>query len=114
MIEIDVDDNEIVKRISGRRTHPASGRVYHIQTHPPKKEGIDDETGEPLIQRDDDREEIIRKRLEVYNQQTKPLIDYYQQWVKSDPAKAPTFRRVLGQGSEDAIYRRILSAMEEV
>lgn len=114
VIEIDVDDNEIVKRISGRRTHPASGRVYHIQTHPPKQEGIDDETGEPLIQRDDDREEIIRKRLEVYNQQTKPLIDYYQQWVKSDPVKAPTYRRVLGQGSEDAIYRRILSAMEEV
>lgn len=114
VIEINVDDEEIVKRISGRRTHPASGRVYHLQTHPPKREGIDDETGEPLIFRDDDREEIIRKRLDVYHEQTKPLIDYYQQWVKRAPEVAPIFRQISGQGSEDIVYQRILSSMEEI
>ncbi len=113
VIDIDVNDDEIVKRISGRRIHPASGRVYHLQAHPPKRDGIDDETGDPLILRDDDREEIIRKRLDVYHEQTKPLIDYYQQWVECEPDNAPVFRRISGQGSEDIIYQRILSSMEE-
>ena len=112
VIEIAVDDDEIVTRISGRRTHPASGRVYHIHTHPPKQEGIDDESGDPLILREDDREEIIRKRLDVYHSQTEPLIGYYQEWAESKHAQAPVFRRISGQGSENTIYQRILSAME--
>lgn len=111
VVEIAVDDDEIVKRISGRRIHLASGRVYHLDSHPPIHPGIDDETGEPLILRDDDREEIIRKRLEVYHDQTEPLIDYYQTWAKRKETSAPIFRRVLGQGSEDTIYQRILSAI---
>jgi adenylate kinase len=111
VIEIAVDDDEIVKRISGRRTHPASGRVYHIHTHPPKQEDVDDESGEPLILRDDDREEIIRKRLDVYHHQTEPLIGYYQEWAKSKHANAPVFRQISGQGNENTIYQRILSAM---
>jgi adenylate kinase len=112
VIEIAVDDDEIVKRISGRRIHPASGRVYHIHSHPPKVKDLDDETQEPLVFRDDDREEIIRKRLEVYHEQTEPLIEYYQTWFEKDEERAPIFRRVLGQGNEDIIYQRILSALE--
>ena len=111
VIEIAVEDEEIVKRISGRRIHQGSGRVYHIHSHPPKHDNVDDETGEPLILRDDDREEIIRKRLDVYHEQTEPLIDYYQEWERSGNEKAPAFRQVLGQGSEDMIYQRILSAI---
>ena len=110
VIDIAVDDDEIVKRISGRRTHPASGRVYHIHSHPPKQEGVDDETGDPLILREDDREEIIRKRLDVYHTQTKPLIEYYRTWAGQ--SKAPAFRQISGQGSENTIYQRILSAIE--
>ena len=112
VIELAVDDEEIVKRISGRRIHPVSGRVYHIHTHPPKQEGIDDETGDPLILRDDDREEIIRKRLDVYHQQTEPLIEYYQEWAASKHENAPAFRQISGQGSEDTIYQRIMSVIE--
>ena len=110
VIDIAVDDDEIGKRISGRRTHPASGRVYHIHSHPPKQEGVDDETGDPLILREDDREEIIRKRLDVYHTQTKPLIEYYRTWAGQ--SKAPAFRQISGQGSENTIYQRILSAIE--
>lgn len=111
VIEVAVDDEEIVKRISGRRIHPSSGRVYHLQSHPPKQQGLDDETGEPLIQRDDDREEIIRNRLDVYHKQTEPLIHYYQKWSKQDSSKAPAFRQISGMGSEAVIYQRILSAI---
>lgn len=111
VIEIQVDDDEIVKRISGRRTHQASGRVYHVDYHPPKKEGIDDLTGEALIQRDDDREAIIRKRLDVYRQQTAPLVDYYKQREALDPDHAAQFRAVSGEGTVDDIYNRILSAI---
>lgn len=111
VVEIAVDDDEIVKRISGRRIHPASGRVYHIHTHPPKEDGLDDETGEPLIFRDDDHEDIIRHRLDVYHQQTEPLIDYYQSWAKRCDATAPRFQRVSGVGPEDDIYERILAAI---
>jgi len=111
VIEIAVDDDEIVKRISGRRTHPASGRVYHIHYRPPVTDEIDDVTGEPLILREDDREEIIRKRLEVYHEQTEPLVNYYQKWAKEDEKKAPIFRQISGEGSEDTIYQRILTAI---
>jgi adenylate kinase len=111
VIEIQVDDEEIVKRISGRRTHPGSGRVYHLDYHPPMIAGIDDVSGEPLIQRDDDREEIIRKRLEVYRQQTAPLVDYYQSMTATHEAASPKFETVSGMGSVDDIYQRILSAI---
>lgn len=113
VLEIAVDDDEIVKRISGRRTHPASGRVYHIEYRPPQKEGIDDETGEPLILREDDREEIIRKRLEVYHDQTEPLIGYYKTWsLKNDP-QAPAFHQISGLGNENEIYNHILSTISK-
>ena len=111
VIEIQVDDDEIVKRISGRRTHQASGRVYHVDYHPPKNEGVDDVTGEALIQRDDDREAIIRKRLDVYRQQTAPLVDYYKQREALDPHHAAQFRAVGGEGTVDDIYNSILSAI---
>ena len=111
VIEIAVDDDEIVKRISGRRTHPASGRVYHIHYRPPVTDGVDDITGEPLILREDDREEIIRKRLDVYHEQTEPLVNYYQKWAEEDEKKAPIFRQISGEGSEDTIYQRILTAI---
>jgi len=111
VIEIDVADNEIVKRISGRRVHLASGRVYHIDNHPPQVVGLDDETGEALVLRDDDREEIIRKRLDVYHIQTKPLIAYYQNWAASGDSRAPNFHSVSGLGSEQNIFEDILSAI---
>jgi adenylate kinase len=110
VVEIQVPDEEIVNRICGRRTHQASGRVYHVDYHPPLREGLDDVTGEPLIQRDDDREEIIRKRLEVYQQQTAPLIQFYQE-EECKHEQAPQFRTVSGEGSVDEIYDRILSAI---
>jgi len=112
VVEIVVDDDEIVKRITGRRTHSASGRVYHIAYHPPECEGIDDITGEPLILRDDDREEIIRKRLDVYHEQTKPLIDYYLSWSKQESDMAPCFHRIQGMGDVDNIFKKILSALQ--
>ncbi len=111
VIEIHVDDEEIVKRISGRRTHPASGRVYHLDYHPPVKAGLDDVTGEALIQRDDDREEIIRKRLQVYHQQTAPLVNYYKNESLLKNGHAPRFRSVSGMGTVDEIYDRILTAI---
>ncbi len=111
VIEIQVDDEEIVKRISGRRTHQASGRVYHVDYHPPLKEGIDDVTGDALIQRADDREEIIRKRLDVYRQQTAPLVDYYKTREAMNTNYAAQFRAVSGEGTVDEIYNRILSAI---
>ena len=113
VIEIQVDPEEIVKRICGRRTHQASGRVYHVDYHPPKVEGKDDVTGELLIQRDDDREEIIRNRLEVYQQQTAPLVDFYKTQESEGIVNAPQFRAVPGVGSVDEIYERILTAIIE-
>ena len=112
VIEIAVDDDEIVRRISGRRVHPASGRIYHVQYNPPKKDGIDDETGDALVLRDDDREEIIRKRLEIYHHQTEPLIAYSQTWAQNKTTHAPKFHRVLGEGSVDSIFQSILSVLE--
>ena len=110
VIEIAVDDEEIVRRITGRRIHLGSGRVYHLLYQPPKREGLDDITGEPLILRDDDREEIIRNRLEVYSQQTKPLVDYYQNWSQTSD-RAPQFHRIHGTGDVDAIFKQILLAI---
>lgn len=113
VIEVAVHDDEIVQRISGRRVHPASGRIYHVQYNPPKQAGVDDETGEALVLRDDDREEIIRKRLDIYHTQTEPLIDYYQTWANKQEDEAPAFHRISGEGSVDTIFQRILSVLEE-
>jgi adenylate kinase len=113
VIEIAVEDDEIVKRISGRRIHPGSGRVYHTEYNPPKQAGIDDVTGDDLIQRDDDREEIIRKRLEIYHLQTKPVIEYYNSWFAKDSHEAPEFHSIKGKGSVDEIFQKIVSAIEE-
>src|SRR4051812_35162697 len=105
VLEIDVPDQEIILRMSGRRVHAASGRTYHVKFNPPRREGRDDATGEPLIQRDDDREETVRKRLEVYRAQTRPLVDYYGNWAVGDP-KAPRYRRIDGSGTLEEITRR--------
>ena len=101
VLEIDVPDSEIVERMGGRRVHVASGRTYHVKYNPPKVEGKDDATGEPLIQRDDDQESTVKKRLEVYHAQTKPLVDYYTRWGASGEAGAPKVRKILGLGSVD-------------
>lgn len=105
VIEIAVADEEIVARLSGRRVHPGSGRVYHIEHNPPKVAGVDDETGEPLIQRDDDKEATVRKRLDVYQQQTRPLVDFYRD------LDGPSYHRVEGVGSVEAITERIRAAL---
>ena len=114
VVEIDVDDEEIIKRMSGRRVHPASGRTYHIVFNPPKEEGKDDETGEPLIQRDDDQEETVRKRLEVYHAQTEPLVGYYQDWEKSGESAAPKYIRIDGVGKVDQIRDQIFSVLDNL
>ena len=111
VLEIDVSDEEIIRRMSGRRVHPGSGRTYHIVFNPPKVEGKDDVTGEPLIQRDDDKEETVRKRLAVYHSQTMPLIDYYAKWSASGAPGAPRHRKVSGVGSLDAIKSAVLAAL---
>ena len=111
VVEIDVDDDEIIKRMSGRRVHPASGRTYHVLFNPPKEEGKDDVTGEPLIQRDDDREETVRKRLTVYHEQTEPLIDYYTKWADSGGAGAPKYVKVDGIGGVEQIRDTIFAAL---
>lgn len=111
VVEISVDDEEIVKRMSGRRAHLASGRTYHVVYNPPKQEGIDDVTGEPLVQRDDDSEETVKKRLEVYHEQTEPLINYYQDYAKSGEAAAPQYVKINGIGDVDEIKQNIFSAI---
>jgi len=111
VLEIDVPFEAIVERMSGRRSHPASGRTYHVKFNPPKVEGLDDETGEPLIQRDDDKEETVKKRLEVYSAQTRPLVEYYAGWAERDPANAPKYRAISGTGSVDEITVRALAAL---
>jgi adenylate kinase len=105
VLEIDVPDEEIITRMSGRRVHPASGRVYHVKFNPPKAEGKDDATSEPLVQRDDDREETVRKRLDVYRAQTRPVVDYYRR-------VAPTkYRKISGTGSVEEVKRRAFAAL---
>ncbi len=111
VVEIAVDDEEIVQRLAGRRMHPGSGRIYHIKYDPPKEDGKDDETGEPLVQREDDKEETIRHRLEVYHEQTEPLVNYYQDWASDEPSKAPKYVRVNGVGSLQDIREQILSKL---
>ncbi len=111
VVEIDVDDDEIIKRMSGRRVHPASGRTYHVMFNPPKEEGKDDVTSEPLIQRDDDREETVRKRLTVYHEQTEPLIEYYTKWADSGSAGAPKYVKVDGIGGVEQIRDTIFAAL---
>lgn len=112
VVEIAVDDEEIVTRLSGRRVHEASGRIYHVKYDPPKSEGKDDETGEPLIQRSDDSEETVRNRLKIYHQQTAPLVNYYQDWAQKEPEAAPSYVRVEGVGSMDDIRDQILSKLQ--
>ena len=112
VLEIDVPDSEIVERMSGRRVHVASGRTYHVKYNPPKVAGKDDVTGEELIQRDDDREETVKKRLEVYHAQTKPLVEYYTKWAASGAATAPKVRKIEGLGAVDAITARAFEALK--
>jgi adenylate kinase len=112
VVEIAVPDEEIIKRMSGRRVHLASGRTYHVQFNPPKEEGKDDVTGEPLIQRDDDKEETVRARLKVYHDQTAPLIDYYSKWADAGGAGAPRYIKVNGIGGVEEIRDKIISGLE--
>ena len=111
VLEIDVPDEEIITRMSGRRVHPASGRTYHVKFNPPKVEGKDDVTGEPLVQRDDDREETVKKRLDVYQAQTRPLVEFYGRWGASGSPGAPKYRKISGQGSVEAIRDRAIAAL---
>jgi adenylate kinase len=111
VLEIDVPDTAIIERMSGRRVHVASGRTYHVKYNPPKAEGKDDVTGEDLIQRDDDKEETVRKRLDIYHQQTRPLVDYYSQWSATGDAVAPACRKISGMGTVDEITQRALQAL---
>ena len=111
VIELVVPDEDIIRRMSGRRAHLESGRTYHIDFNPPREEGKDDVTGEPLVQRDDDKEETVRKRLEVYHSQTKPLVDYYQDWSNRDKDNAPKYLRVEGVGEVETIKTAIFSGL---
>jgi adenylate kinase len=108
VLEIAVDDEEIVKRLSGRRVHAASGRIYHVIYNPPREPGVDDETGEPLVQREDDKEDTVRARLQVYHEQTAPLVDFYQ---SQEGAHAPAYHRIEGIGSVEEITRQVLAAL---
>ena len=111
VLEIDVPDSAIIERMSGRRVHAASGRTYHLRFNPPKAEGRDDVTGEELIQRVDDLEETVKKRLEVYQRQTRPLVEYYERWAASGEPGAPRYRRISGLGSVEEISGRALAAL---
>ena len=113
VLEIDVPFDAIIERMSGRRSHTASGRTYHVKYNPPKVEGKDDVTGEALIQRDDDKEETVRKRLEVYSAQTRPLVAYYSDWAKAEPTLAPAYRAISGMGSVEDITQRALKALAD-
>ncbi len=112
VLEIDVPDAEIVERMSGRRVHVASGRTYHVKFNPPKVAGKDDETGEDLIQRDDDKEDVVKKRLDVYHAQTKPLVSYYSDWAAAGAAGAPRYARISGLGGVEEITARVMSALK--
>ena len=111
VLEIDVPADEIITRMSGRRAHLASGRTYHVKFNPPKVEGRDDISGEPLVQRDDDREETVRKRLEVYQSQTRPLVEFYGRWAASGAAGAPKVRKISGLGAVEQIRSRAIAAL---
>ena len=111
VVEIDVPDSAIIERMSGRRSHPTSGRTYHLKFNPPKVAGKDDLTGEDLVQRDDDKEEVVKNRLDVYHSQTKPLVDYYANWAKTGAAGSPKHVKVNGLGEMDAIKQAIFTAL---
>ncbi len=111
VVEIDVPDEEIIRRMSGRRVHLASGRTYHVLFNPPKQQGLDDRTGEPLIQRDDDKEETVRARLKVYHDQTEPLIDFYSRYSRSGEQGAPRYVKIAGVGTVDDIREQIFAAL---
>ena len=113
VVEIDVDDAEIIKRMSGRRVHLASGRTYHLMFNPPREEGKDDVTGEPLIQRDDDQEETVRERLSVYHDQTEPLIEYYSRWAAAGGEGAPRYVKINGIGKVEEIRDAIFAALDQ-
>jgi adenylate kinase len=112
VVEVAVDDAVIIERMSGRRCHASSGRTYHIKFNPPKVAGKDDVTGEELIQREDDREETVRKRLDVYHRQTEPLVGYYRQWAESGDARAPKYHRIDGLGKVEEVRDRIFAALD--
>lgn len=112
VVEVDVADEEIIKRMSGRRVHPASGRTYHVIFNPPKVEGKDDVTGDDLIQRDDDNEVTVRKRLDVYHSQTRPLVHFYSTWAESGQPGAPRYVRIAGVGSVEQIRDQIFRALD--
>lgn len=114
VVDIAVPDEEIIRRLSGRRVHLASGRTYHVLFNPPKEEGKDDETGEPLIQRDDDREETVKKRLVTYHEQTEPLIDYYRKWEATEDPAAPKYIRIEGVGGVEEIRDRIFAELDKI
>ena len=111
VLEIDVPFDAIIERMSGRRSHPASGRTYHVKFNPPKVANVDDVTGEPLVQRADDQEETVKNRLAVYSAQTRPLVEYYSNWAKSDPTAAPKYRAISGTGGVDEITARAFAAL---
>jgi adenylate kinase len=113
VLEIDVPDEMIVERMSGRRSHPASGRVYHVKFNPPKSEGVDDVTGEPLVQRDDDKEETVAKRLAVYHNQTEVLLGYYNKWAQSGLPGAPKYRKITGVGPVEQVREAAFAALAE-
>ena len=112
VLEIDVPFDAIIERMSGRRSHAPSGRTYHIRFNPPKQDGLDDVTGEALIQRDDDKEETVRKRLDVYSAQTRPLVSYYSRWAATEPASAPRYRMISGIGTVEEIRSRAFAALD--
>ena len=111
VVDIDVPFEAIIERMGGRRSHPASGRTYHVKFNPPKVDGLDDVTAEPLVQRPDDQEETVKKRLDVYSAQTRPLLSYYSQWAQQDPQSAPKYRAISGMGDVEAITARVMGAL---
>jgi len=111
VLEIDVPPSAIIERMSGRRSHPASGRTYHVKFNPPRTPGVDDVSGEPLVQREDDKEETVLKRLQVYADQTRPLVDYYSAWASRDPGEAPRYRSISGTGTVEEITARVMEAL---
>ena len=113
VLEIDVPFDAIIERMGGRRVHVASGRTYHVRFNPPKREGIDDLSGEALIQRDDDKEDTVKKRQEVYSAQTRPLVEYYSSWAEREPALAPRYRAISGQGGVEDITARAFKALQD-
>lgn len=113
VLEIDVPFDSIIERMSGRRSHLPSGRTYHVKYNPPKQPGMDDVTGEPLTQREDDKEETVKKRLDVYSAQTRPLVDYYSNWAQAEPDVAPKYRAISGLGNVDEITDRVFQALSE-